>query len=55
LKLIILSEEKFGIRKGLSADKVVNIFMDDIPCALDNKAYIGGLFCDLAKTCLCES
>jgi hypothetical protein len=30
LKLSILSEEKFVIRKGLSADKAVYIFIDDI-------------------------
>jgi hypothetical protein len=53
LTLTVLSEEKFVIKKGLSADKAVYVFIDDILCAIDNKTHICGLFCDLAKTFAC--
>jgi hypothetical protein len=49
----ILTEEQFGFRKGLSTDKALYKFLDEILCALDDKMHVGGIFCDLAKALHC--
>jgi hypothetical protein len=43
----ILTEEQFGFRKGLSTDKVLYKFLDEILCALNGKMHVDGIFCDL--------
>jgi hypothetical protein len=49
----ILTEEQFGFRKGLSTDKALYKFLDEILCALNDKMHVGGIFCDLAKAFDC--
>jgi hypothetical protein len=49
----ILTEEEFGFRKGLSTDKALYKFLDEILCALNDKMHVGGIFCDLDKTFDC--
>jgi hypothetical protein len=44
----ILTEEQFGFRKGLSTDKALYKFLDEILCALNDKMHVGGIFCDVA-------
>jgi hypothetical protein len=49
----ILTEEQFGFRKGLSTDKALYRFLDEILCALNDKMHVVGIFCDLAKAFDC--
>jgi hypothetical protein len=49
----ILTKEQFGFKKGLSTDKVLYKFLDEIFCALNDKMHIGGILCDLAKAFDC--
>jgi hypothetical protein len=49
----ILTEEQFGFRKGLSTDKALYKFLDEILYALNDKMHVGGIFCDLAKVFDC--
>jgi hypothetical protein len=39
----ILSEEQYGFRKGLSTDKALYKFLDEILCALNDKMRVGGM------------
>jgi hypothetical protein len=45
----ILTQEQFGFRKGLSTDKALYKFLDEISCALNDEVHVGGIFCDLVK------
>jgi hypothetical protein len=46
-------KKKFGFRKGLSTDKALYKFLDEILCTLNHKTHVGGIFCDLAKAFDC--
>jgi hypothetical protein len=49
----ILTKEQSGFRKGLSTDKALYKFLDEILCALNDKMHVGGIICDLAKAFDC--
>jgi hypothetical protein len=49
----VLTQEQFGFRKGLSTDKALYKFLDEILCALNDKMHVGGIFCDLANAFDC--
>jgi hypothetical protein len=51
----ILTEEQFEFRKGLSTDKALFKFLDEILCAFNDKMHVGGIVCNLAKAFDCES
>jgi hypothetical protein len=51
----ILTEKQFGFRKGLSTDKSLYKFKDEILCALNDKRHVGGIFCDLVEASNCVS
>jgi hypothetical protein len=45
----ILSVEQYGFRRNSSTEKATFELLNDILQALDNKAYVGGIFCDVEK------
>jgi hypothetical protein len=45
----ILSIEQYGFRSNSSTEKATFKLLNDILQALNNKAYVGGIFCDLEK------
>jgi hypothetical protein len=49
----ILTVEQFEFIKGLSTDKALYKFMDEIVCALKDEMHVGGIFCDIAKAFDC--
>jgi hypothetical protein len=45
----ILFIDQYGFRSNSSTEKAMFKFLNDILLALNNKAYVGGIFCDLQK------
>jgi hypothetical protein len=45
----ILVKEQFGFRKDLTTEKATYGLINDILSALNDKLFMGGIFCDLAK------
>ena len=49
----ILRNEQYGFRSGLNTDSATYKLTNEILYALNNKALIGGIFCDLEKVFDC--
>jgi hypothetical protein len=49
----ILSPNQYGFISNLSKEKATFKQLNDILQALNNKAYVGGIFCDLEKAFDC--
>jgi len=49
----ILRNEQYGFRPGLNTDNATYQLTNEILYALNNKALIGGIFCDLEKVFDC--
>jgi hypothetical protein len=45
----ILANEKYGFRSNTSREKAIYQLTNKILKALDNKEWVGGIFCDLSK------
>ena len=45
----ILANEQYGFRSNTSTEKAIYQLTNNILKALDNKEWVGGLFCDLSK------
>jgi hypothetical protein len=45
----ILVPEEFGFRKGISTENIAFKLSDSILNSVNQKMYVGGIFCDLAK------
>jgi len=51
IKYNILGTEQYGFRVGLSADNATYKLTTEILNAMNNILLVGGIFCDLEKTC----
>jgi hypothetical protein len=49
----ILVPEQFGFRKGISTEDADFKLTESVLKSLNQKMYVGGIFCDLAKACDC--
>jgi hypothetical protein len=49
----IVVEAQFSIRNSSSADKAAFKLLEEILNALNNKVWVGGIFCDLQKAFDC--
>jgi hypothetical protein len=49
----ILSSEQFGFRSNSSTEKATFKLLNDVLLALNNKTFVGGIFCDLEKAFDC--
>jgi hypothetical protein len=49
----ILAIEQYGFRSNSSTEKATFKLLNDVLQALNNKAYVGGIFCDLKKAFDC--
>jgi hypothetical protein len=49
----ILSIEQYKFRSNSSTEKATFKLLNDVLQALNNKAYVGGIFCDLEKVFDC--
>jgi len=45
----ILANEQYGFRSNTSTERAIYQLTNNILKALDNKEWVGGLFCDLSK------
>jgi len=45
----ILAKEQFGFRNNYSIEKAIYHLINNILKTLDNKQFVGGIFCDLSK------
>jgi hypothetical protein len=55
IKNDILSIEQHGFRRNSSTERVTFKLLNDILQALNNKEYVGGIFCDLEKAFDCAN
>jgi hypothetical protein len=49
----MLVNEQYGFRENLSTEMATYTFLTNILLSLNNKNYVGGLFCDLQKAFDC--
>jgi hypothetical protein len=52
-KYAILSPCQYGFKKNLSIDNAVYVLLNDVLTALNNKATVKGILCDMEKAFDC--
>jgi hypothetical protein len=48
-----MNKHQYGFRSKVSTENASYILLNEILTALNNKQMVGGIFCDLHKTCDC--